>query len=201
MSEQWKRVIGHEDQYEVSNHGRVRKCVTTYVTRRSGITEIKPYMCKMFLDSKGIPCVHIGDGKSGKTCQIKRLVAEAFIGIKERRMQIIMIDGDNNNIRPGNIKYVTRSEAMQMAKFKKKHGEPLGDTYRKERANQMQRAPTNSALSNDRAAQEIPCRMPSQPGTLYSISSAMLKHPRMITEGGHTNPYGQEKMLHKIKGQ
>lgn len=103
LMEIWKPVVGHEQWYEVSNLGRVKR-VKPAGGARVGVC-LKP-----FPNNSGyyrvFPCIN---GKN-ITCYIHHLVALAFLGPRPDGHDINHKDGCKTNNSADNLEYVTRTE-------------------------------------------------------------------------------------------
>lgn len=95
-TEEWRPVVGREDEYHVSDQGRVKSFV------RGAPRLLKPggrYPC--------YPSVVLG---RGNTRSVHALVAEAFLGPRPKGQEIRHLDGDRSNPRLANLAYGPRSE-------------------------------------------------------------------------------------------
>lgn len=102
--EVWKPVVGYEDDYEVSNLGRVRsKDMMVW----NGITyhRKKGKILKPGLGGSGYYTVSL----RGKTHKVARLVASAFLIKESDRDYVNHIDGDKTNDNIANLEYVSPS--------------------------------------------------------------------------------------------
>src|ERR1700688_2947899 len=101
--ENWERVPGWEDLYEVSDLGRIRALDTGRI--KSPTTRKDGQVCV---------CLH-GRGVKTKHTQVKLIVMAAFVGPRPEDMVAVNMDGDRANCALGNLKYVTLSEARMVA--------------------------------------------------------------------------------------
>lgn len=101
--EQWRRILDWPD-YEVSNHGRVRRG-----------SNIKSH----YFDRKGYPKVKLWKSQVSKGFLVHRLVAIHFIGPIPEGHICRHMDGDKNNACIGNLAYGTPA---QNEADKKSHG-------------------------------------------------------------------------------
>lgn len=99
--EEWRAVVGHEDRYLVSNHGRV-------MSLRYGRTG-KPRLMRTGR-SNWYRSVDLFKGGAHKQVNVHVLVAEAFIGPRQNGMEVNHKDGVKFNNHISNLEYVTSSE-------------------------------------------------------------------------------------------
>lgn len=114
MEEIWKDVVGYEGMYMVSSLGRMksnertiqRKKVGNYVQKEAFIsgTEYHGYI-KTSLRKDGLK----------KDRFIHCLVAEAFLGVKPKGMEVCHSDGNRKNNKIENLRYGTRSDNVRDA--------------------------------------------------------------------------------------
>lgn len=102
--ERWRPVVGCEDLYEVSTHGRVVKLRTRYGNP-----------CRKLLKSwlaAGYPTVTIKRPGRHRSCPeaVHRLIAQAFIGSCPEGHEVNHKDFDRSNSVLSNLEYVTYSE-------------------------------------------------------------------------------------------
>jgi hypothetical protein len=103
--EEWRDVIGFEDFYEVSSHGRVRSKYTGKVLSLNKGTH-------------GYLVAHLYNKKrTART--VHSLVMEAFVGLRPDAMQVCHADNDKHNNRLENLRYDT---AANNNSDKLKHG-------------------------------------------------------------------------------
>ena len=100
MEEVWKDVVGYEDYFTISNHGRL-------FGKRSG------RVLKWTKTEKGYlaHATRLG-GRKSKAILLRahRLVADAFIENDCGRPEVNHIDGDKTNNHVDNLEWVTKSE-------------------------------------------------------------------------------------------
>lgn len=97
MTENWKPVR-QNDNYEVSDLGRVRNAKTKRV--------VKPYTDK----DQTYDRVSLCDGGTHRKVMVHTLVAEAFIGPKPDGYEIDHLTTNIHDNRACNLKYVTKEE-------------------------------------------------------------------------------------------
>lgn len=93
--ENWKPIKGTNNRYSVSNEGRVRDNMT------KRLIFIGP-------NEKGIPVVAITINKELRVCQVRHLVADAFLGEKKEGTRTWTISDDRSDCRLENITRVER---------------------------------------------------------------------------------------------
>lgn len=100
--EHWKDIAGYEGLYQVSDIGNIR-------SSRTG------KMMKLCVNSRNgyVYCV-LSNKQKRKNCRVHRLVASAFLGVRDG-LQVNHIDGDKANNKLSNLEWVTRSENMKHA--------------------------------------------------------------------------------------
>lgn len=104
--EKWKKVVGHEDTYSVSNYGKVRRDKayrSTYTGR----------LLKCSKNMSGYPVVKIYAQGIFKIRKVHQLVMEAFVGPCTFGNQVNHIDGVKTNNCINNLEYVTASKNIQ----------------------------------------------------------------------------------------
>lgn len=110
----WKDVKGYEGSYQVSNLGRV-KSLDREIKSRYGFRKIKGIILKEIPDKDGYYRVNLKESQNGKTKNIHRLVATAFIDNKENKPQVNHINGVKNDNNVNNLEWSTLSENRQHA--------------------------------------------------------------------------------------
>lgn len=115
-NEIWKPIKGYEDEYEVSNFGRVRS-LDRIQRRSNGFVEcdfrirgkvLKPYLTG---SRDGYYTVTIRD----KNMKIHRLVAEAFLPRAIDQSEVNHIDGNKHNNKATNLEWITGLENTRHA--------------------------------------------------------------------------------------
>jgi hypothetical protein len=121
MEEIWKPVVGYEGYYEVSNIGRVRS-VKRIIVRSNGspmnVPEkiLKPCLCKRSKNCIGYYGVNLHRLGAGKSRDIHRMVAEAFMEYFDKTKMVDHIDQNSQNNNISNLRMATPSENLMNAK-------------------------------------------------------------------------------------
>jgi hypothetical protein len=100
--EEWRPVVGYAN-YEVSDHGRVRR--VQMVVRK---TLTPPTIIRSRADKNGRPIVAFRVGTRQKRFRVNVLVFRAFVGELPGKFQIDHLDGDFQNCRPTNLRIADR---------------------------------------------------------------------------------------------
>jgi len=111
----WKSIEKFDNQYEVSNEGRVRS-KQAVILRSNGRQHTRASKILKPADSGrgyygGAVCVN----KKMTTYKVHRLVAEAFCDRLGEDLEVNHIDGNKLNNRAENLEWVTRSENVKHA--------------------------------------------------------------------------------------
>jgi len=126
LPEEWRRIPGFDDRYEVSNLGRVRTFAHSGligVGRRRKMPKIRsatvspshPYPRLGFKIGDGVQMIHV-----------HALVSRAFLGPLPEGHQVRHLDGDPTNNVITNLSYGT---ACENAADKRRHGrQPVGES-------------------------------------------------------------------------
>lgn len=107
--EEWKEIKGYKGYY-VSNYGRIANGNLFLYSRNA-----KSRLLKIYINRKtGRATVNLQkDGKRYK-CFVSRLVAEAFIPNPENKPYVHHIDGNPQNNRVKNLRWVTYEEHLAL---------------------------------------------------------------------------------------
>lgn len=115
----WKDIKGYEGFYQVSDDGRVQRVLKDGSTKPVKNRPNGKYYT-VCLSKKGEKC----------TYAVHRLVAEAFLGVPEGRMEVNHKDGDKKNNHIENLEWVTSSQNRIHAMEELNHF-PFGKPARK----------------------------------------------------------------------
>jgi hypothetical protein len=107
--EEWRAVVGHEDGYEVSNLGRIRRVRHLPVTQIGHVRALGRITV-----SRRYQTVQLYRYGRSSSHLVSRLVAEAFLGPPPTPLhEVNHRNGDRSNNRPGNLEWVTRAENVR----------------------------------------------------------------------------------------
>lgn len=110
-TEEWRPVVGAEEWYDVSSHGRVR----SWHQYGGRLPEVRvraavPRITKPYVRPDGHIQVAINTVKRMRPRKAHRLVAAAFLGEEPPGMEVCHNDGDPANNHVSNLRYGTRAE-------------------------------------------------------------------------------------------
>ena len=121
--EEWRDVVGYEGLYMVSNEGRVKSLARVTVRKNGSPLPVKGRVMSPCLNTTGYYVVYIGYKKT----EVHRLVAPAFLGVREKGKDIDHIDQNKLNNAVSNLRYVSRSENVRNCKrYEKKKSSYAG---------------------------------------------------------------------------
>ena len=131
----WKDIKDYENEYQISNYGKIRslRCWTghIYITRNKILNPSK--------NTKGYLQVQLCKNGRRKQCLVHRIVAETFI-LKPNEEQNVVnhIDGNKLNNNVNNLEWCTQKQNIQHAIKNelfnpKKQGDLRYKTIKKER--------------------------------------------------------------------
>ena len=114
--EEWRPVVGYEDVYEVSNHGRIRRVgkAARHGKGRGGGARIG-LIRKYQIIHGGYQVVQLWKEGNYKSWLVHRIVAFTFLGLPPNGHEVNHRDGNKQNNRLDNLEYVTRSENSKHA--------------------------------------------------------------------------------------
>lgn len=123
MPEEWRPVVGYEEKYQVSSHGKVK------ITKSGKI--LKPYILKSGYHRVSL---YLNNNRTHRT--VAGIVCEAFIGERPSGLHIDHKDGDKDNNKLSNLEYVTARE-NQLRLHKRTKGGSVGVCLSKPRNKYM----------------------------------------------------------------
>lgn len=113
MEEIWKPIAKFDNQYEISNRGRIRS-VYAIIKKSNGSTYTR--QCKILkpaLNHSGYLAGAVSINNKMIPYTIARLVAKAFITNPENKPQVNHINGIKTDNRVENLEWMTQSENCQ----------------------------------------------------------------------------------------
>jgi hypothetical protein len=115
MNEVWKFVGTENEDYSVSNLGRIRSNHRV-VMRKNGVPNtVRERILKPNLRRDGYYVFGVGGTRPQKSFTVHSAVIAAFVGPRPEGLEINHIDGDKTNNRLDNLEYCTRAENIQHA--------------------------------------------------------------------------------------
>ena len=111
----WAAVVGFEGLYEVSDHGEVRslqRIVERPHPKNSSKVQRRVYggcVLRPKINRNGYVECQLWNENKAHTRSVHRMVAEAFLGVKDG-LEVNHLDGVKTNNKLTNIEWVTRSE-------------------------------------------------------------------------------------------
>lgn len=114
--EVWKDIPGFEGNYSVSNLGRIRSNYRNFPSSRgSGICSVREKILRPCDNGRGYKSVHLRVNGSAHRKYIHRLVAESFIPIDNRSLDVNHKDGNKGNNTLMNLEWLSRLENIRHA--------------------------------------------------------------------------------------
>lgn len=108
--ETWKKVIGFENEYEVSSLGNIRSLERLVNHYKGGMRLYKSNEKKIRLNRSGYFRCNLKKDNKRYDYTVHRLVAEAFLGKQEGKNTVNHINGIKTDNRIENLEWVTLSE-------------------------------------------------------------------------------------------
>lgn len=108
LTENWRPIVGYEDQYQVSDQGRVRSLARHRIGAHGSRTRVSERILKP--GGNRYPMVLLCKDGNRRGFSIHRLVAEAFIPAVGDRQEVNHRDGNPTNNVASNLEWVNRSE-------------------------------------------------------------------------------------------
>lgn len=119
MQEEWRDVVGF-DGYQVSNFGNVR----SFKNNRHGLTNVAKVL-KLGCDRYGYSVVYLCRNGVDKCVRVHHIEASAFLINPESKEFVDHIDGNKQNNRLDNLRWVTRKENNNNPLSCKRHGKAM----------------------------------------------------------------------------
>lgn len=114
---EWRKVVGWENMYEVSDTGLVRSIDRSVFKRNGVLQNFKGKQLNSWLNSNGYPLVRLSDSTNNRrwmaSCHV--LVATAFIPNPLNKPEVNHIDGVKANPNVENLEWVTSKENRKHA--------------------------------------------------------------------------------------
>lgn len=129
MNEVWKRVVGYESYYEISNLGNVRSFDRLIHCKAGGYYVKKGRMLKQY-DDKGYKSVILTVNKIAKTFKIHQLVAMAFIPNPDNLPEINHKDENKINNNVSNLEWCTKKYNMNYGSRNERAGKAISNALK-----------------------------------------------------------------------
>lgn len=120
MEEIWKDLQGHENQYQISNTGRLRT---------------KPKIINGWVNNSGYRCYTLSRSNKKTSFLAHRLVASTFIREPKLGEQVNHLDGDKSNNSVDNLEWTTHRENHRHAWETGLHKGKADTHYRNKQSN------------------------------------------------------------------
>ncbi len=108
----WKDVVGFENEYQVSNYGRVKnkeRLVTHYATE-TGVRILKSRIRKLSINGEGYHHVRLSKNNIVKTIRVHKMVADAFLNNSNHNLIINHKNFNKLDNRVENLEWMSRLE-------------------------------------------------------------------------------------------
>jgi len=155
-NEHWTPVVGYERYYEVSDQGRVSSLDRLIVPTKGVAYWLNGRILSQTKNRRGYYRVALWRGNKGRTREVHKLVAGAFLGKCPNGKQVRHLDGTRTNNNKRNLKYGTPLENQH---DRERHGTKLvGEQHPMSRFSDQRRA-------------EIVLEYKTTPSTMRSVSN------------------------------
>ena len=114
-NEQWRPIVGYEDIYSVSDRGRIRRNIGKLHAGSGGNNCFAGAILKCAAGVRGYRVVTLYRNTNKKQCYVHHVVAEAFIGPRQKNLVINHKNGDKTDNRPLNLEWITKAENVRHA--------------------------------------------------------------------------------------
>ena len=108
--EQWRPVVGYEEIYEVSSHGRVRSVDRPLIYKDGRKGRLSGKIRKTPVGNHGYPEVSLRKNGKSEVRTVHSLVLEAFVSPRQKGMECCHRDGNRQNNHLDNLRWGTSSE-------------------------------------------------------------------------------------------
>lgn len=121
----WKDVPEFEDNYAISNYGRVKSKQRTVSCKNGKTYSVEERILSPNIATKGYLYITLNKNCCKKSCILHRLVAELFVPNPDKLPFVDHIDTNLGNCEASNLRWCTASENMNNPTTRKK----LKDAY------------------------------------------------------------------------
>lgn len=113
MTEFWMPVFGYEEQYAVSDFGRVKSMPRVVMRSNGSPLAVRRRILRAGISKIGYPLVVLCGNGAPKSTTVHSIVAEAFLGPRPCGKEVDHRNGIRDDNRVENLRWVTRSENNQ----------------------------------------------------------------------------------------
>lgn len=107
--ERWRPVVGWENDYQISDHGRIRSIDRLINDGKGGLRKMKGRILRGYVSAGGYHQINFFRNARYYPKLIHRLILEAFVGPCPEGMECCHNDTDKNNNVIGNLRWDTHS--------------------------------------------------------------------------------------------